>query len=445
MNNMNKTHLLGELHMPVLGLRMRALLSIVIVLGAIRIQAQEKVSDIPSALTLENAIRLAVDQNPTLAAAKNEIQAAEGDKIAATKRLNPAFSLQFEDYPVSTHPGPFFDVQEITSRVDYEIERGGRRKLRTEAANQALEAQKLAFQDHTRLMRLEVERAFYRTILAKSNLEASKSILDQVERTIFLNRVRFQQGDISALDLNRIEVEKLKFQDDLFQAELALRNAKSSLMALLNAPDLSRDVDAIGTLPVDYQNPEPGLPPRAPLGALIGMAVKQRPDLAARLQEKGRADTETLLQRAIRSPNITVGGGYKRNLTDNTVVFGVTVPLKFLNRNEGEIIRADAEQMRAVNLMAAVQKEVQLDVQKAHNAVEINRQRVDYIKSHQLKRAEEVSRVTLESYNLGGSTLIDYLDAQRTYRDALRIFNQALFDERISLYELSSSIALGVQ
>jgi cobalt-zinc-cadmium efflux system outer membrane protein len=101
--------------------------------------------------------------------------------------------------------------------------------------------------------------------------------------------------------------------------------------------------------------------------------------------------------------------------------------------------------MRAVNLMAAVQKEVQLDVQKAHNAVEINRQRVDYIKSHQLKRAEEVSRVTLESYNLGGSTLIDYLDAQRTYRDALRIFNQALFDERISLYELSSSIALGVQ
>ena len=431
--------------MPVLGLRMRALLSIVIVLGAIRVQAQEKVSDIPSALTLENAIHLAVDRNPTLAAAKNEIQAAEGDKIAATKRLNPAFSLQFEDYPVSTHPGPFFDVQEITSRVDYEIERGGRRKLRAEAANQALEAQKLAFQDHTRLMRLEVERAFYRTLLAKSNLEASKSILDKVERTISLNRVRFQQGDISALDLNRIEVEKLKFQEDLFQAELALRNAKSSLLALLNAADLSRDVDLIGALPVDYRNPEPGLPPQAPLSELIGMALKQRPDIAARLEERRRADTETRLQRAIRSPNITVGGGYKRNLTDNTVVFGVTVPLKIFNRNEGEIMRADAEQMRAANLVAAAQKDVQLDVQKAHNAVEINRQRVDYIRTQQLKRAEDASQVTLESYNLGGSTLIDYLDAQRTYRDALRIYNQALFDERISLYELSSSIALGAQ
>ena len=402
-------------------------------------------SNIPSSLTLDDAIRLAIGRNPALAAEKNEIRALEGDKIAASKRPNPAFSLQAEDFPISSHPGPFFEVQEITSRVDYEIETGGRRKLRTGAAGQALEAQQRAYQNQLRLMRLEVERAFYRIVLAKSNLESSKLILDQAEGMISLNRVRFQQGDISALELNRIEVEKLKFQDDVFQADLALRNAKSSLLALLNAPDLSRDVNAIGALQVSDQNPEQGLPPRAPLDELVQMALKQRPDLAARLQEKGRADTETLLQRAIRSPNITVGGGYKRNLTENSVVFGVTIPLKIFNRNEGEIIRADAEQMRALNMVAVLQKDVQLDVQKAHNAVEINRERVDYIKTQQLKRAEEVSQVTLESYNLGGSTLIDYLDAQRTYRDALRLFNQALFDERVSLYELSSSIGLGVQ
>ena len=181
------------------------------------------------------------------------------------------------------------------------------------------------------------------------------------------------------------------------------------------------------------------------MSELVRMALRQRPDIAARLEERRRAEAETRLQRATQSPNITVGGGYKRNLTENAAVFGVTIPLKIFNRNEGEIMRADAEQMRAANLLAAVQKDVQLDVQKAHNAVEINRQRVDYIRTQQLNRAEEASQVTLESYNLGGSTLIDYLDAQRTYRDALRIYNQALFDERVSLYELSSSIALGAQ
>ncbi len=420
-----------------------AVLLILLVTGASGSRAQEP--DVPSSLTLKDAISLAIGRNPILAAAKCDIQASEGDRIAASKRLNPAFSLQAEDLPIRTHPGPFFQTQEITSRIDYEIETGGRRRLRTQAADQALEAQKLAYQNQIRLIRLEVERAFFHTILAKSNLEASRLILDQAERVISLNRVRYEQGDISALDLNRIEVETLKFQDDVFQADLASRNAKSSLLALLHAPDLSRDVEVIGMLPVGYQNPERELPPQAPLDELIRIALQQRPDLAAHQWEQKRADTETLLQRAIRSPNITVGGGYKRNLIDNAVVFGVTIPLKIFNRNQGEIVRADAEQMRSTNLVAAAQKQIQLDVQQAYNAVDINRRRVDYIRTQQLKKAEEASHVTLQSYNLGGATLIDYLDAQRTYRDALRIFNQALFDERISLYELASSIALGVQ
>jgi cobalt-zinc-cadmium efflux system outer membrane protein len=157
------------------------------------------------------------------------------------------------------------------------------------------------------------------------------------------------------------------------------------------------------------------------------------------------AETGILLQRAMRSSNITVGGGYKRNMNENAVVFGITIPLKIFNRNEGEILHADASQARAANQVAILQKEIQLDVLKSYNAVEIGHQRVEYIKAQHLKRAEEARNVTLESYNLGGSTLLDFLDAQRTYRDTLRVFNQALFAERISRYALANSIAWGVQ
>jgi cobalt-zinc-cadmium efflux system outer membrane protein len=420
-------------------------LQALILLIALAITSGALAQEMPSRLTLDEALRLAIDRNPKLAAARNEIQAFEGDKITSNKRPNPAVSLVMENFPIRTHPGPFFSTQDLTSRVDYEIERGGRRQLRTAAAGQALEAQKLAYQNQLRLIRLEVERAFYQAILAKSDLDASQRILDQAERMISLNRVRLQQGDISVLDMNRIEVEKQIFQDDVFQADLALRNAKSSFLALLNAPDLSQEVAMDGALAINAQNPEPGLPPQASLHELIPIAMKQRPDLAARMQEIKRADTEALLQRAIRAPNVTVGGGYKRSGPDNSFVLGVTIPLPIFNRSEGEIIRADAEKMRALNLASAARKDIQLDVQQASNAVEINRQRVDYLRTHQLKRAEEVSKAALESFNLGESTLIDYLDAQRTFRDALRTFNQALFDERISLYELSSSLALGVQ
>jgi cobalt-zinc-cadmium efflux system outer membrane protein len=407
------------------------------------VRAQE--SDIPSSLTLDEAVRLAMDRNPALAAAKNEIQAAEGDRIDAGSRPNPSFSLEFEDLPLGTDPGPFLELRETTSRVEYEIETGGRRRLRAQAADRTLETKKLQHLDRVRKLRLEVERAFYKAVLAESNLETSQSILEQVERVIALNRVRFEQGDISALDLNRIEVEKLKFRDDLFQADLALRNANSSLLALLNAQDLSRGIDVKGSLPVDYADPDPGLPLEASLDELIHAALKKRPDLAAGMEEIKRAETESRLQRASRFPNITVGGGYRRNTDGNAVVFGVTVPLHIFNRNEGGIVRAEAERARAANLSAALEKEVQLEVQTAYDALEINRRRVEYIRTQQLNRAEEASRVTLQSYELGGATLIDYLDAQRTYRDALRIYNQALYDERISLCELSGSIGSGVQ
>lgn len=401
--------------------------------------------DIPSRLTLEEAVRLAMDRNPLLAAAGDEIRAAEGDRIAAGSRPNPSFSLEFEDLPLSTNPGPFLEVRQTTSRVDYEIETGGRRRLRTEAADGTLKMKRLQHRDQARRLRLAVERAFYRTMLTESNLETSQSILDQVERVILLNRVRFEQGDISALDLNRIEVEQLKFRDDVFQADLALRNAESSLLALLNARDLSRGIDVEGSLLGDYRYPDQGLRAEASLDELIHAALKQRPDLALGLEEIRLAETESMLQKASRFPNITVGGGYRRNPDGNSVVFGVSVPLQIFSRNEGGIVRAEAEQARAVNLAAALEKEVQLEVQTAYNALEINRRRVEYIRTQQLNKAEEASQVTLQSYNLGGATLIDYLDAQRTYRDALRIYHQALYDERISLCELYGSIGSGVQ
>jgi len=421
----------------------RASLLFVVILSSSRLQAQD--SAIPSRLTLEEAIRLAVARNPSLAAVRNEIEALEGDSVAASQRLNPAVSFEEADLPIRANPGRFFGTQEITLRFDYEIERGGRRQLRTKSAQQAVDAQKLTYQDQVRRIELEVKRAFSRIVLAQSNLETSRSILEQAERMIGLNRVRLQQGDISALDLNRIEVEKLRFQDDVFQADLMLRNSKNALLALLNAPDLSQDVDVVGTLPVNDQIPEAGLPPRAPLDELFRIALQNRPDIASALQQKARADTETRLQRAIRSPNLTIGGGYKRNVIDNSFVLGVTLPLQIFNRNQGGILRADAEQKRSANLEAAIQKQIQLEVQQAYNAVEINRQRVEYIRTQHMGKAEETSKVTLTSYNLGGATLIDYLDAQRTYRDALRIYNQTLFDERISLYELASAIGSGVE
>jgi cobalt-zinc-cadmium efflux system outer membrane protein len=395
-------------------------------------------------LDLKKALEIALANNPQLKAVRNEIEIAEADKVEASKRLNPAFSAYFEDYRLfHSDIGAFFKTQEITARVDQEIETGGKRKLRTQAAELRSRAQKAETENVMRTLAFDVRRAYFQSVLAQTNLENAETILQEIDRVIELNRTRFEQGDISGAELKRVEVERLKFIEDVFGSQLALVNAKSTLLSLLGLPQANSSFKLSGSLTVDREGdiPERTLPP-LPYADLERRALAKRPDLMASMLEQKRADTETLHQRSLRSPNITVTGGYKRNLLDNTVVFGVALPLKLFNKNEGGIARAAAEKARADNLAAHTRSQILLDLQKAYNSAEINRQRVEYIKKESILKANESRQIVLSAYRLGEIDLIHLLDAERAFRETRKTYNQALYEYRISLYELGSAIGL---
>jgi cobalt-zinc-cadmium efflux system outer membrane protein len=166
----------------------------------------------------------------------------------------------------------------------------------------------------------------------------------------------------------------------------------------------------------------------------------QRPDLQGLKAVQSQAETTTRLQRALRTPNLTLGGGYQNNFGSDGVVVGVTVPLPFFNRNEGGIARADAERRAAEARVASTTLAVRLDVQRALNALDTNRARVDYIEREYLTNAQESRDIVLASYRLGVANLIDFLDAQRAFRDTQRIYNRALFDQRLSVFELTAAV-----
>ncbi len=419
----------------------RVLLLLLFVGTAVRsVLAQDLV--VPPRLSLDEALRLATERNPSLAAARNVVEIAESRRIDARVRPNPAVTFESGNYPLFESPRPpFADNQELTLRVDQEIELAGRRRLRTEAAEVGITATEASFQDQQRRLEFDVRRSYFGVVLAKADVEVAQVALDEIDRVISLNRARNQQGEISGGEVRRIQVERLRFVDDLFNAQLALRNARSTLLALMNAPDLGVEFDvtealapspAIATVPVP---PAPLLDP----AALRTQALTQRPDLQAAQREVQRADTETQLQRALRTPNITVGAGYRRDFGSNAVVFGVTVPLPLSNRNQGGVARAEAERRQAANLAAAAATTVMLDVQQAINAADVSRARVQYIEREYLTPARESRDIVLASYRLGAANLIDFLDAQRAFRDTLRTYNRALYDQRVSLFQLASA------
>ncbi len=397
---------------------------------------------VPARMTLDEALRLANERNPNLAAARNTVEVAEAQRIDAQLRPNPAVTFESAGYPLFESPRPSFgNSQELTFRFDQEIELAGRRGLRTQAADTGVSAAEAAFQDQKRRLDFEVRRGYFGVVLAKADLEVAKAALDEIDKVISLNRARYEQGEISGGEVRRIQVERLKFVDDQFGAELALRNARSALLALFNAPNLGVEFDVVETLNVAATTSagEAVAPQAVDAAALRTQALTLRPDLFAAQQEVQRADTETRLQRALRTPNITVGGGYRRDFGTNAVVFGVTVPLPLSNRNQGGVARAEAQRRQAANLAIATGTGVLLEVQQAVNVLEVSRARVAYIEREYLTPSRESRDIVLASYRLGTADLIDFLDAQRAFRDTLRTYNRALYDQRLGLFQLAAA------
>ena len=397
---------------------------------------------VPARMTLDEALRLANERNPNLAAARNTVEIAEAQRIDARPRPNPAVTFESGSYPLfeSTRPS-FWNNQELTVRFDQEIELAGRRDLRTQAAETGVSAAEAGFQDQKRRLDFEVRRGYFGVVLAKADLEVARAALDEIDKVISLNRARYEQGEISGGEVRRIQVERLKFVDDQFAAELALRNARSALLALFNAPNLGVEFDVVETLNVTATTSAGAavVPQAVDAAALRTQALALRPDLLAAQQAVQRADTETRLQRALRTPNVTVGGGYRRDFGTNAVVFGVTVPLPLSNRNQGGVARSEAQHRQAANLATATAAGVLLEVQQAVNTVEVSRARVAYIEREYLTPSRESRDIVLASYRLGTADLIDFLDAQRAFRDTLRTYNRALYEQRLGLFQLAAA------
>ncbi len=409
----------------------RALVCLCLSLVVVPERAVAQAPPIPRRLALADAVALAAQRNPAIAEARARVEAADADVVVASRRPNPAVTSESQGR------------QELTLRIDQEWEAAGRRALRTSAAGLGRDAAQSALAEASRQVSLAVQRAYLSAVLAHADRTVAQTALEEIDRVIALNRARLAQGEISGADLRRLQVERLRFVEDVFAAELAVKNGHAELLVLLNAPSLDQPIELTDGLAVAPPEMAPLLDVAqgiATMPALLDRAATRRPDLLGAQQTLMQADTLTRVQRALRTPAVSVGAGYRRTDGRNTVVVGATIPLPLFNRNQGGVLRADAERRAADARVAATHALVRLDVQRAFNAAETNRARVAYLEREYLTAARESRDIVLESYRLGVANLIDYLDAQRAFRDTQRIYNRALFDQRLSLFELSAAI-----
>ena len=389
---------------------------------------------VPARLTLDEALQLAETRSPVLAEARARTAVAEAEAVGARQRPNPTLDVEFRGYPLfDPDLPPVLDNAELTIAIDQEFEPGGRRGLRGDAASLGARMSAAESDDVARRLRLDVQRAFLQVVLAQAELAAANDTLAGIDRVLALNRARYEQGELSGIELRRIQVERHRFADDARMAELGALNARSRLLALLDVRPLdqpfeavepSRNADDVGS----------------PASAMRAGGVSDRADLRALRLAEQRTEADQKLQHALRIPPFSFGGGYQRDFGANAIVLRATIPLPLASRNEAGRARAAAERQLATSRSSVAQAAAELELQLARNAVESSRSRLSAISTEYVRNAREALEIVLAAYRAGAATLIDYLDAQRAFRDALRAEHRAHYDYRVSTCEFEAAM-----
>jgi cobalt-zinc-cadmium efflux system outer membrane protein len=419
-----------------------AFLSIVTLLVAIsvaglQVQAQTPVPPAKRSITLADAVEIFLQRNLQLVAARYDIDTAEAEKLTAHLRPNPQISFASSGLPLSL-TGPLIREQTYDYGVSQTFELGGKRDKRIDLANKNADLARGQFEMAVWSLTNDLKRKFYTVLLNESLLKLSTENQTTFSEIIKHTTELVQAGEISGLDLKRLEVEKLKFDTDVANAERDYEVALRDLRVTLGGDYQTMEIAAVGAL--DYQ------PYVFSLADLRDKSLAARPDLkAARLSERA-ADAAIRLQNAQRIPDVTVGGGVEQvPLGGSSYTFAVGIALPIYDRNQGERAKALIDKMKAQNQQQLLTNQVLSDVDKALVAFEMQKRRVELYRTGVLTKVDDIQNLTEVALKAGESSTLELLDAIRTRRDTLASYYQTLFDYETSLLDLELATATPLQ
>jgi cobalt-zinc-cadmium efflux system outer membrane protein len=346
----------------------------------------------------------------------DESRAAE---ITASLRPNPSVTALLDQLnPFSTIPSPVsgLDVyRPLTNTlpfgsVSYLVERQRKRELRTQSAKKSTDIAESTYSDQMRTLLFNLRNAFVQVLQAKAVKANATQNLDSWDRELSVNRMRFKSGDLAEVDLNRLELQRVQFESDLETAIVNLRTAKIQMLTLLNDRTPIDQFDVTG--PFDFSDRI------LPLDELRTMALESRPDLRAAAQSVELAKTNYQLAVANGSTDPTFSMDFARNPPIPVYLgMSVSIPLRIFDRNQGEKARTQIDIGRNERLREAAQATVFGDVNSAWATLVSALNLLRPYRDKYLRLSEDTRNKIAFSYQNGGASLLDYLDAEKAYRD----------------------------
>ena len=401
----------------------------------------------PVRITLDEAIQMALQHNHNIIAARTTIEQSQDMEVTANLRPNPSLFTDWEYLPLwspaKQNPDLYTGVSnsaylqnntEGDIGLSYLIERGGKRARRYQAAKDVTAQTRSLVADNERGLTYQVATLFTNVQLAESTIDLAQQDLKSFQQTVDIGEYQFKAGGISEDDYLKIELQLLQFEADLEQAQLARTQSLSDLRQLLGYESVSADYDVVDAF--DY------VPLKANLEDLQMKAIQNRPDLRAAVQGVTAANSSYLLAKADGVPDLTVQGNYSHVNGINAATFYLSIPLPIFNRNQGEIARTKSVVTMSQEQQAFTNGQVLTDVKDAYEGVESNDRMVMMYTGKYRDVAKKSRDIADYAYHRGGIALLDFLDAERSYRAEELGYRQTLASYLLALEQLREAVGV---
>ena len=355
-------------------------------------------------------------ENPALKADALNVDEMHAAEITAYLRPNPQFTLSADGTQIAPHNGIWQPLSgtDISPNLSYLHERDHKRELRLESAKEGTQISASQHEDLKRTLEFTLRTAFVDTLEAKAVLALARADLEYYDHIIQISRDRFRAGDIAQIDLDRIELQRVQYESELQTGLVNLRTAKIQLLQMLDDRTPVEQFDVTGTF--DFSSE------LKPLDDFRQIATDERPDLRAALQTIQQSETNHKLAEANGSTDPTYSGWYTYNASTNnlnanqTLGVSVNIPLRIFDHNQGEKQRTLIDVDKSKQASEATRAQVFSDVDTAYAQVESNIALLNPYKEKYKDQATRVRDTMTYSYQHGGASLMDFLQAQSDYR-----------------------------
>ncbi len=379
---------------------------------------------------LDRIIDLALERNPTIARAEGVIQQNEGGQVQAGAYPNPTISTQTARAALR-EPSSGTSLTEYGVTLNQPVEWPGKRAARQHAADAGLAGATVGLDEAKLNLIAEVKAGFYDLLLAERTVDLLQQNLEIVQEVARIVKARVRSGEGPQFEAVKADVEVLKAKQEITKAKNDVR-VKQVGLDTLTAGALGSRYKVQG----DFRSLQTHLSPEY----IASRDLTHHPILKRQEKLVEQAEFTVDKERQSRVPDVTLFGGYARDIGREAVVAGVSLPTPLWYRQQGHIAAALGTQRKEEAELIRVRNDLIREINQRAGEAETAKEQILVYEEGLLKEAQEALRIARLSFQQGASSLLDVLDAQRVQRQIVVDYNQARFELSLALTRFERAV-----